>query len=94
VPPDYCGLAVDAAIRDADKPLADLTSEEIEALAARVYDYLIYWDVLRVVDGDLRGGHLLRLRHRADPFGSWTGKTAALVPRRNWNTESDKEMPT
>lgn len=48
--------AIDAAVREAGKPLADLTGDEVEALAGRVFDHLVMWDFFRMIDGRLRGG--------------------------------------
>lgn len=63
--PDYYRQAVDAAIRDAGKPLADLTPQEQEQAAERAVDYLIEWDVFRMDSaGNVRGGRLIREANR------------------------------
>lgn len=59
--PDYYRQAVDVAIGELEKPLADLTGEEHETLANRILDLLVEWDVFREDSvGHLRGGSLLR----------------------------------
>lgn len=53
---DYYRQAIDAAVAELDKPLADLTPEEEMDLAGKVLDVLVDWGVFQEVDGELRGG--------------------------------------
>ncbi len=66
---DYYRQAIDAAVRDTPKPLADLEGEELRELSRKVFDYLISWGVFMEIEGELLGGPLLREANRAYNVG-------------------------